>query len=142
MLAADSSNLLRLAQACPHKDGTVVYQARALYNAIHRPYTLFADNCDNANVNRTANINENTALVTSFDAHVYPNPNSGKELFIAPTGLTNGNLQIRLTDLEGRTIYENNCVVTDGLSNCKIAEIKNGVYFVHITNLSTGDKVV
>jgi hypothetical protein len=78
----------------------------------------------------------------SFDAYVYPNPNSGNNLFITTTGLTNKKLQIKITDLEGRTIIENNCTVTDGLSNFKITEIKNGVYFVHITNTVTGEHIV
>jgi hypothetical protein len=61
---------------------------------------------------------------------------------VAPVGLTNGNLQIKVSDLEGRTVVENNCTVTDGLSNFKITEIKNGVYFVHITNTVTGEHIV
>jgi len=47
-----------------------------------------------------------------------------------------------MTDLKDRTVYENNCTITDVLSNIKIADIKNGVYFIHITNTITGERVV
>ncbi|HXD93038.1 MAG TPA: T9SS type A sorting domain-containing protein [Bacteroidia bacterium] len=116
-----------------------------MYNAINSPRIIFKDNCrTNNNANRLANTtNINTVSMTSgFDAYVYPNPNSGKEIFIAPIGLTNGNLQIKVSDLEGRTVVENNCAVTDGLSNLKMSNINNGVYFVHITNIITGEHIV
>jgi hypothetical protein len=137
----DSNTLYELAASCPYSNGTIVYQARALYNALNRPYVIFKDNCRNNNTSRLATvININT--LNYFDAFVYPNPNLGKEIFINTLTLDKGTVAIRLTDLEGRTIVENNCTVTDGLSNFKITDIKNGVYFVHITNNSTGEHIV
>jgi len=84
----------------------------------------------------------NKYATNSFDADVYPNPNSGNSLFITTTGLTNKRLQIKVSDLEGRTVVENNCTVSNGVCNLKINDIKNGVYFVYITNTLTGDHIV
>jgi hypothetical protein len=145
MTTTDSSNLWILANACPFIDGAIVYQARALYNAINSPGIIFRDNCKKINAaNRLANTSNanSTNTIDGFDAYVYPNPNSGKEVFVNTLGLNEGTVVIKLMDLEGRTVVENNCSVSNGVCNFKINDIKNGVYFVHITNTSTGEHIV
>jgi len=144
--AADIPALQAVAQQCHLTSGSIVWKARAILNSYFQDIISYPDVCSTVNhaQNRSSNtlgISANAPLNT-FDAYVYPNPNAGTEIFIAPIGLTNGNLQIRMTDLEGRTVYENNCAITDGLSNIKMTDIKNGVYFINITNTTTGERVV
>jgi len=44
--------------------------------------------------------------------------------------------------LEGRIVFESDNNISGGTTNFKLTEIKNGVYFVHITNKTTGEKVI
>ncbi len=93
-------------------------------------------------VQSTVGINEIKNITNNFDAQVYPNPNIGKEVFINTTGLANGNINVKLTDLEGRTVYESDNNISVGTTNFKLTEIKKGVYFVHITNKTTGERII
>jgi hypothetical protein len=146
LMPGDIADLQVIANQCHLTGGSIVWKARALLNSYYNDILSYPDVC--STVNHTQNRFSNTLGITAnaplntFDAYVYPNPNIGTEIFIAPVGLTNGNLQIRMTDLEGRTVYENNCAITDGLSNIKMTDIKNGVYFINITNATTGERVV
>ena len=83
------------------------------------------------------NIKKNEAEIK-----VYPNPNTGKEIFINTLGLDKGNVAIKITDIEGRFILENNFTVENGLMNIRFTDIKNGVYFIHITNTTSGEHIV
>jgi len=93
-------------------------------------------------IESTVGIKQIKNIADKFDIQVYPNPNVGKEVFINTTDLANGNINIKLTDLEGRIVFESDNNISGGTTNFKLTEIKNGVYFVHITNKTTGEKVI
>lgn len=143
---SDSSSLINLANGCPFTDGAAVYMARAMYNAVYQNAQYFPDNCPNTLVSSrvSSGIDENNELINirSFDALLYPNPNENGNVYIATQGLMQGNIRIKLTNIEGRVIYDSNLNVNEGITGFSLTDIKNGIYFVQIYNLSTGEQVV
>ncbi|HXU28343.1 MAG TPA: T9SS type A sorting domain-containing protein, partial [Bacteroidia bacterium] len=145
LTGADRVILQSVAEQCPLVGGNIVYQARAMLYNYYKHILTYADNCsDNGNISRKANIQSTNAKAATslFDAELHPNPNIGSEVFINTMGLANGNINIKMADLEGRIVYENESNVSGGIANFKLTEIKNGVYFVIITNIKTGEKAV
>ncbi|MDI9339573.1 MAG: T9SS type A sorting domain-containing protein [Sediminibacterium sp.] len=77
----DSTTLYSLANQCPYSGGGVVYQARALYNAVYNTYQKFSDNCNVAlgsrlfdNVVKPEEVKEINVVLQS---KLFPNPNPG-----------------------------------------------------------------
>lgn len=101
---ADSINLLSLAEACPQKDGPVVFQARAMYNAVYDMNRVFADICDGllTSTSRLTSHSESRGLKSENEKFlIYPNPTSG-EIFISYRSIAR--LKIELLDLTGRVV--------------------------------------
>jgi hypothetical protein len=132
---ADSLRLFNLAKACPFVDGSVVYQARALYNSIYMSNLLFEDNCKSDPV-RAFEINK-AEESSSFKVNLYPNPNPGE--FTLEFDNNDTRWEIEIKDMQGRTIFK------EITSNQKLSlkpSAENGVYLVHVTNILTNEKVV
>lgn len=135
--ASDSLTLRTLAMGCPFTDGEVVYQARALFNAIYMSNVIFEDGCSSGNA-RMMGFTENSVNTASTDLQVtiYPNPTTGET-----TLLIEGDENewfIAVSDIQGRKIHEK--TYTTNKINLKL-EADNGVYFVHITNNSTNETI-
>ncbi|MCC7333216.1 MAG: DUF3494 domain-containing protein [Flavobacteriales bacterium] len=62
---ADSLNLVNMAMGCPFTDGEVVYQARALFNAIYMSNVIFDDNCVSENERKSFGLNEKVVNKTT-----------------------------------------------------------------------------
>lgn len=143
---ADSLNLINIAMGCPFTDGEVVYQARALFNAIYMSNVIFEDNCVSENA-RLSGFNENnlTTLSTDLAVSIYPNPSTG--LFnVILTNKSISELNILIKDVMGKIIYEkNNLSVSESKAGFKL-NVQNGVYFITIisnnTNESTTKKLI
>jgi len=114
-----------------------VFQARALYNALYTPYTLFKNNCGNSNNNvRFAYADANTqqsSIVTS--TFIYPNPLFSYDIInIGYANIeANSALVVRINDISGKMVYEGTFKSNDqnvfGVQNTFAA----GTYFVNIT---------
>lgn len=133
LTTADSITVINLSNGCPFIDGSVVYQARALYNVMFDTYQVFLDNCDeNTNTSRLMKQEEEETkdLSSLFDAAIFPNPGTSN-FNIATFGLTEGNVDITVCDVNGRTVYENKQPVVNALTNFTI-DVTSGVYFVKI----------
>lgn len=135
--ASDSLTLRTLAMGCPFTDGEVVYQARALFNAIYMSNVIFEDGCssENARMMGFAESSTNTAS-TDLQVIIYPNPTTG-ETTLLMEGEEN-EWFIAISDIQGRKIHEK--TYTTNKINLKL-EADNGVYFVHITNNSTNETI-
>lgn len=118
---------------CPDRDGAVVYQARVLLNVLYDRYLLYPDNCPAANSARTGNKEQektNSLDDGMFDAVLFPNP--GASTFnIATFGLTDGDIDVAITDMTGKEVFNSKLNVVNALSLFNL-DVKNGVYFVKI----------
>lgn len=83
---------------------------------------------------------ENDAKASDFAA--YPNPlNAGNELHITLQSAAEGTAKLLVSDMTGRTLQQQNIVLTGGLTDASVAgisDLKAGVYLVRIT-LPTGE---
>ncbi|MDB5270188.1 MAG: hypothetical protein JWP58_3228 [Hymenobacter sp.] len=83
---------------------------------------------------------EGKAPSASFVA--YPNPlNAGNELHVALQSAATGTAKLLVTDMTGRTLQQQNVVLTGSLTDTSVAgmgDLKAGVYLVKIT-LPTGE---
>ncbi len=137
LISDDSTHLYIIASGCPHIDGAIVYQARAMYNSIYDVNKDFEDNC--------VNVENRSAIAAyeikhSFDADLFPNPSTG-EIFVNPKGFTDETMQISVKDVSGKIVYSDNLLLANGITNFRL-DISNGVYFVHITNIKTHETIV
>lgn len=85
----------------------------------------------------TVNVTTVTGIQSITDAttyNVYPNPNNGM-FKIAVNGLANDkNAEIRISNLLGEVIYQNNSSVANGkvLSDINLPNIKDGIYLLQV----------
>ena len=90
-----------------------------------------------------------TPVVVSFDGDatasnfsVYPNPlNAGNELHVSLQSAAMGTAKLLVADMTGRTLQQQNVVLTGSLTDASVAgmgDLKAGVYLVKIT-LPTGE---
>jgi len=140
--ASDSLTLRTLAMGCPFTDGEVVYQARALFNAIYMSNVIFEDNCSSGNA-RMMEFAENSANISSTDLQVtiYPNPSTGL-ININMMDMILDEINLTIEDISGKTIYTNtHFQLTGGIAQLKL-KVENGIYFVRIRDNITGKATV
>lgn len=136
----DKLDLFNLANGCPDRDGSVVYQARVLYNSMNNIYRHFEDSCGTvASNNRMGSANEiNDPTITELYnvLQIFPNPNSGKSL-INFTDANITNMQLKVYDVNGRVVFEDKVNdVTDKFYELNL-DVKNGIYFVEVFDTNT-----
>lgn len=135
---SDSLNLVTIAMGCPFTDGEVVYQARALFNAIYRSNVIFEDNCVSAENQRLAGFNENSSTEPSeVLATIFPNPTKGEFSILFHNSKNDWN--IKVTDIQNRVIFEENTYSNNIHINPNAV---NGIYFVRIINLITHETLI
>ena len=133
---SDSLAVLALAQLCPERNGTVVFQARALYSEIYNDLTIFNDDsCLDVDTNYIAERHstspsiQKATIVQSYS--IYPNPNDGS--FIIQQYLPESTpVKIEINDVFGRTILEDNIQFVQAKSKISISTIIPGVYILKI----------
>lgn len=130
-LVSDNAQLLAICNKCPLTEGSVVYQARALYNVVNRCVQTFIDNCPIENSNARFSNTNSSSSVNEWTANIYPNPTS-EELFINSSN-EQEELQVRITDVSGKLIATYNVRTTSFIAQVKLY-MKSGVYFVILTN--------
>ena len=130
----DSTGLDSLARGCPHIDGMVVFQARALYNAIYSLNRLFQDNCGelpaNSEFTKTNDAIKPDPAELSSRFIIYPNPNTG-EFFISAPDADAKEMIVTIFDITGNKILEKKVVAINGIAKLDL-DIANGMYFVKI----------
>jgi len=138
---ADSSDLINLTNLCPDESGAVVYQARALYNVVYKTTIIFNDDCGKGNDNiKISDILQDQKNSSGFDVAVFPNPNAGK-FNVTPLGLIVGELQITISDVTGKIIYDNAVPVSNGNATFNL-DVSGGVYFINVINKETRQSTV
>ncbi|MBC7861645.1 MAG: T9SS type A sorting domain-containing protein [Bacteroidia bacterium] len=135
----DSSTLVNLANGCPFTDGAVVYQARALHNSIYNTAVLFEDNCAPASGSSRMASEKPELGGTGFDVLVYPNPSEGS-ISIVPFNQEAKDLIIVITDIQGKTIFNNKLPVNERLATLRL-DVPDGMYLMNISDARTGESV-
>jgi len=133
--ASDSVELVNLATACPDVDGSVVYQARALFNAIYACAETFKSNCV---ANTAKSMHDNTEDLEEIDLiRVYPNPNNG-EFDIYFNQLDEKLVQVSIRDLSGKEIYFAERIVEGNVLKISL-NATSGLYYLELTHPISGN---
>ncbi len=135
----DSAAILALAQLCPHKDGMVVYQARALYSYIYNDLTMFNDDSCMAedSTYRAEWKQPRQGSITAQDIggqgyQLYPNPNDGNitlQQLISDTGI----VRVEIYDVVGRRVYGNKLQFSGKIAKLHVGDIVPGMYLLQLT---------
>ena len=83
---------------------------------------------------------ETKDLSSLLDAVIFPKPGNSK-FKIANFGLTEGNVDVTISDVTGKIVYENKLQVSNALTNFDV-DVKSGVYFVKIHESSLNKTVI
>jgi len=83
---------------------------------------------------------ETKDLSSLFDAVIFPNPGTSN-FNIATFGLTEGNVDVTISDVTGKIVYENKLQVSNALTNFDV-DVKSGVYFVKIYDSSLNKTLI
>ena len=131
----DSLELFYLVSACPDVDGSVVYQARALFNAIYACAETFESNCV---ANTAKSMHDNTEDLEEIDLiRVYPNPNNG-EFDIYFNQLDEKLVQVSIRDLSGKEIYFAERIVEGNVLKISL-NATSGLYYLELTHPISGN---
>jgi Secretion system C-terminal sorting domain len=136
--AEQRTQLLTIANECPHTDGLGVYGARDLYNKIlsdeGSAYAAFADDCN------PSGLYKKPLAAKNFSAKVYPNP-AHDRITVAFTGLKSGTVQVSLSTIDGKqALPPHTAVVVSNAISLQV-NVPPGLYLLQITT-SDNEKVV
>jgi Secretion system C-terminal sorting domain len=128
----EKSQLLYIANECPHTDGAWVYDARALYNKINmetgNTYYPFYDDCNISGLYKKPIVQKQTC----FDVVIYPNP-SREGFYLNSTTDMDKQLNITIFDVVGKIVGKKDISMVN-----KIGYVGNnlipGIYTVVIEN--------
>ena len=150
LTAAENNSLAVLAYQCPYIDGSVVFQARALYSVFNQKVITYNDaNCYAIGYSLRENAN-NGSQQDELDVLLVQNERVSKQLFGTITsyvlfpnpaqdevnvGSTNNSekLLMRICDVNGKLLMEKSLTIENFNSNVKI-DLQNGIYFVSLVN--------
>ena len=137
--AQDTAGVYAMALSCPFTNGTVVYWARNLYNKLTCQHIIFSNNCNNYIEERKKKSN-NKILVNNLkkEIKVFPNPTSGIINIQLPNS---GKWQIQITDITGRTVWQQECNGCEGILKHNLGT-GNGLYLIKITDSNTGHQSI
>jgi hypothetical protein len=136
---SDSLGIQALASLCPEINGTVVYQARALYSLVFNDLSVFNDDsCMDVDSTYSAERHSNAQgggnAVQSNNGQVYklfPNPNNGS-FTISQSTLDIQPVHAAIFDVVGRNIYEQNLLFNNGTDNLRLNTFVPGVYLLKL----------
>jgi hypothetical protein len=125
--------VVRLAQQCPQTDGSVVFAAQNLYNAITGEYRVFTTSCDEpteggeeqgrgVNPASTPAVQENINAVS-----IYPNPVKTM-VYIKGTNLQ----RVEVLSATGAVLLKKE--ITGNTAAISLAHLSSGMYFIKITD--------
>lgn len=136
---ADSIDLKSIAEKCPFSDGSVIYQARALYNTIFKTYQIFENNCL-ADIEAKSMFVENETETPS-GWMLFPNP-AQNEVNIAFEDRALTQIDIQVMDINGKIVFTNSALeILEGISTFRL-DVENGMYVVKLTNSITNETTI
>jgi hypothetical protein len=133
--SGDSLQIMALAQLCPERNGTVVFQARALYSEIFGDLTMFNDDScmdlDSTYIaeRHGASPSAQAGQVSTQKYALYPNPNDGN-LWLSQYLTDNKPVVIDVWNALGQRIYHQMAEFSSGRYDVKLGSIPPGVYLL------------
>jgi hypothetical protein len=134
---ADMNTFKNIALGCPSKNGTVVFNARVMYNLLNpAQFTMYANNCPSTS-NKMAPEGDEENIEKENNFTVYPNPTDGS-FNIGSTTQDQQNLKVEIFDMTGKKVFTDKCIFTG--QDCQFyAKVTNGLYLIKITNTLTNE---
>jgi hypothetical protein len=138
---SDSLSIISLANLCPQRNGTVVYQARALYSFIYNDLSIFNDDsCIDADTSYIASrqsFNSNNIIdsinIDNQNYNIYPNPNNG--LFILTEKVSDGlPVNARILNSIGMTVFSGELIFDINTCLIEMRFLPKGIYLMRITS--------
>ena len=122
--AMDSIQLDSLTKMCPFKDGSIVYQARALFNKRFNTSRRYIDVCTPSLTYKKNKKDD------AFLGQLVPNPNDGS-FAIQLESATNEQMVLSIYDITGRLMQEQQ--VPMNTKDIKVdSRLNNGIYLVKL----------
>jgi Secretion system C-terminal sorting domain len=116
----------------------VVFNARAMHNMLNpNQFTMYPNNCSGTSNKQSPEqevpeVNQRSEVYT-----IYPNPTS--KGFYVQGNSTDGTLDIKVVDLQGKIVLQQTTVL--GAAPCYIpVDLATGIYLVNIVNNETTTK--
>jgi len=139
--SSDSLAILALAQLCPERNGTVVFQARSLYSQIYNDLSMFNDDsCLDVDSGYVAarhsdngNNNKINATTGNQNYSIHPNPNDGNFVLLQYIP-DNEPVKIRIYDEIGRSIYNQDLQFSNSKGQLNLVNYVPGIYLLEITD--------
>ncbi|MDP1802993.1 MAG: T9SS type A sorting domain-containing protein [Bacteroidota bacterium] len=132
--SADSATLINLAKLCPGIEGSIVYQARALYNLIYKTVKVYTEDCNSALSNGSRlKIDASTSetIKNNWNVELFPNPTKGNFTLVSKE--ESEVLTVTIMDIAGKLIYKNTVNTSNFIANLEL-NTKAGVYLITIKN--------
>lgn len=145
-------NLLILAHQCPFTDGTIVYDARALYNLVSQTVVIYNDaNCVKTGFSFKTNSDSSSTQKTELYEQLLVNEKTTKEKFnyfainyelfpnpaqneVNVRSLTSDELiTVRISDAAGKLLIKKELLINEYFGKLDL-NLMNGIYFVEIIN--------
>ena len=136
--AEDSSSLRSIASLCPYTDGLIINEARVLMYVRYN-VNVFGANCAGRGDITASNV-KNVGSGDASEIQLFPNP-ALKTVNISGGGLKDGDVLILVTDVNGKILYERTLVMVNSLVQFEL-DLKNGIYFVKISQPETNNTTV
>jgi hypothetical protein len=138
------SELESIGDMCPFEVGSVVHQARALFNSLNSISKDFIDVC-NPNNTRQAQSSLGLENLNSIQSQVkiYPNPNDGSFAIEFENADWEELAQVEVFDIQGKKIYSTD-LNKEQINYISIPQISKGMYFIKINlgqNLIYSNKI-
>jgi hypothetical protein len=98
---------------------------------------FFSDACNSASGSRLTNTSNTDVVEAQLKAELYPNPTNDK--FSIVTETADAQLSIQILYVQGKVMFTDTIYVKNYETTVQ-ANLGNGVYIVHITNINDGQK--
>ena len=121
-----------LALLCPGTDGTIIYQARALYNLINKTVRVFNDNCsvDDGAINSQNNAKTiGSTDKKTWNVDLFPNPTKGNFTLVSKS--ENEVLNVVISDVTGKVIFNKTVNTSNFIANLELNTV-TGIYLITI----------
>ncbi len=135
----DSVNLENLTSLCPHSDGSVVYQARALYHNIYNTFRTYNDLCGNNVINNRyapPRFAKDEIAVDQvykdIKSLLFPNPNNGEFSIYLSDSFEKMPIEVWIYDMAGQEIIDAGRILPSGDHYRIKAELYNGTFIVKV----------
>lgn len=141
LTSADSLAIMALAGLCPERNGTVVYQARALYSFLFNDFSPFNDDsCIAIDTTYFASRHSNSPLNGSGGNiqtnsgqkyELFPNPNDGN-FILSQMVLDSEPVHAEIMDAVGRTVYNGSLLFAGGFDKLQLVQSVPGLYLLRL----------